>query len=101
MNSLSEHIRSLAQSSTTPQTLIDIAEDVQELEDENARYREALTPSADTKTAFIGEFTFAVERSDSLGSRYSEEQLVPWSTIKEIMGAINRRALNPTSAGDE
>ena len=42
MNSLSEHIRSLAQSSTTPQTLIDIAEDVQELEDENARLRDAL-----------------------------------------------------------
>ena len=37
MNSLSEHIRSLSRSSTTPQTLIDIAEDVQELEAENAR----------------------------------------------------------------
>ena len=74
---------------------------VNELEAENARLRDALTPSADTKTAFIGEFTFAVERSDSLGSRYSEDQLVPWSTIKEIMGAINRRALKPTSTGDE
>ena len=42
MNSLSEHIRSLAKSSTTPQTLIDIAEDVQELEAENARLRGAL-----------------------------------------------------------
>jgi len=42
MNSLSEHIRSLSQSSTTPQTLIDIAEDVQEMEAENARLRGAL-----------------------------------------------------------
>jgi len=39
MNSLSEHIRSLAKSSTTPQTLIDIAEDVQELEAEIARLK--------------------------------------------------------------
>ena len=41
MSNLSQHIRSLAQSSTTPQTLIDIAEDVQELEAENARLRDA------------------------------------------------------------
>ena len=47
MNSLSEHIRSLAQSSTTPQTLIDIAEDVQELEAEIARLRDALKEVAD------------------------------------------------------
>ena len=47
MNSLSEHIRSLSQSSTTPQTLIDIAEDVQELEAENARLRDALKEVAD------------------------------------------------------
>jgi len=36
MSNLSQHIRSLAQSSTTPQTLLDIAEDVQELEAINA-----------------------------------------------------------------
>jgi len=47
MNSLSEHIRSLSRSSTTPQTLIDIAEDVQELEAENARLRDALKEVAD------------------------------------------------------
>ena len=47
MYSLSEHIRSLAKSSTTPQTLIDIAEDVQELEAEIARLREALKEVAD------------------------------------------------------
>ena len=47
MNSLSEHIRSLAKSSTTPQTLIDIAEDVQELEAEIARLRDALKEVAD------------------------------------------------------
>ena len=47
MNSLSEHIRSLSQSSTTPQTLLDIAEDVQELEAEIARLREALKEVAD------------------------------------------------------
>ena len=47
MNSLSEHLRSLSRSSTTPQTLLDIAEDVQELEAEIARLREALKEVAD------------------------------------------------------
>ena len=41
MSNLSQHIRRLAQSSTTPQTLLDIAEDVQEIEDENSRLRDA------------------------------------------------------------
>ena len=36
---LSEHLRSLSRSSTTPQTLLDIAEDVQELEAEIARLK--------------------------------------------------------------
>ena len=47
MSNLSQHIRSLAKSSTTPQTLLDIAEDVQELEAENRRLREALSAVLD------------------------------------------------------
>ena len=75
MNSLSEHIRSLAQSSTTPQTLIDIAEDVQELEAENARLKLLAQSAVDY---------YAVN------SQHPSE-------AHDIL----REALNPTSAGDE
>ena len=75
MNSLSEHIRSLAQSSTTPQTLIDIAEDVQELEAEIARLKLLAQSAVDY---------YAVN------SQHPSE-------AHDIL----REALNPTSAGDE
>ena len=75
MNSLSEHIRSLAKSSTTPQTLIDIAEDVQELEAEIARLKLLAQSAVDY---------YAVN------SQHPSE-------AHDIL----REALNPTSAGDE
>jgi hypothetical protein len=64
---------------------------------------EALTPSAETKAAYIGEFTIAVERivnedlepedeSDAAPDPY-EHIMVPWTTIKEIMAAIRARAM--------
>ena len=52
MGNLSQHIRSLVQSSTTPQTLIDIAEDVQELEAENARLNTELKLSKKDATFY-------------------------------------------------
>ena len=55
MNSLSEHIRSLSRSSTTLQTLIDIADDVQELEAENARLLDALKEVAELMPNCIGK----------------------------------------------
>ena len=51
------------------------------------RLREALTPSAATKFAYIGEFSFQEE--------YSDECItldVPWTTIKDIMKRIFDRA---------
>jgi hypothetical protein len=57
---------------------------------------EALTPSGDTKAAYHGEFKFDVpldgydedgEILEGLKSVY-----VPWTTVKEIMAAILRRA---------
>lgn len=69
---------------------------------EAERLREALTPSAETKAAYIGEFTIAVERrfnddgevdDDSEGSDPYDHIAVPWTTIKEIMAAIRARAL--------
>lgn len=61
------------------------------------RLREALTPSGDTKAAYMGEFAFNIP--DSHFDEESEEFVecsrkvyVPWDTIKEIMAAIRALA---------
>lgn len=60
------------------------------------RLREALTPSGDTKAAYIGEFSFGITRTgeDDEGDpcEFTETVPVPWTTIKEIMAAIAARA---------
>lgn len=48
----------------------------------------ALTPSANTKAAYIGEFSFRIEEENR-----SRLVTVPWDNIKEIMAAIRARAL--------
>jgi len=63
---------------------------------------EALTPSGETKAAYIGEFTIAVERHVDEDGEVDDEAeghadpyehiTVPWTTIKEIMAAIRARA---------
>ncbi len=61
------------------------------------RLREALTPSGDTKAAYIGEFSMGV----TLRTRHEEETRsvqIPWTTIKEIMAAIRARATSETPA---
>ena len=60
----------------------------QGLIDEIHRFEAALTPSAGTKAAYIGEFKFKVPLFDDDGNEYTQEFLVPWTTIKEIMAAI-------------
>lgn len=55
------------------------------------RLEEALTPSGDTKAAYMGEFSFGLTRMDEAGDEYSEKVYVPWTTIKEIMAAIAAR----------
>lgn len=71
----------------------------------------ALTPSAATKAAYIGEFTIAVERivnedeepvDDGADAPDPYDHIqVPWTTIKQIMAAIRAFALptpkEPTS----
>lgn len=63
---------------------------------EIARLREALTPSASTKAAYIGEFSFMVDDLgvDEDGDTFEcqREITVPWTTVKEIMAAISARA---------
>lgn len=60
--------------------------------DSHHRLVEALTPSGDTKAAYMGEFAFSLQRVDEFGDEYSEKVYVPWDTIKEIMKAIRDRA---------
>lgn len=63
------------------------------LEAENEKLREALAPSADTKAAYIGEFSFDHEIYDlEKDCPISTRIIVPWTTTKEIMAAILRRA---------
>ena len=71
---------------------------VDALEAENARLREALEPSGDTKAAYMGEFSFQITEvySDPDTDEHIERQrkiYVPWTTIKEIMSAIAARAI--------
>lgn len=56
------------------------------------RLREALTPSAATKAAYMGEFEFQ--------SGAGITHCVPWSTIKEIMKAISDRAVLASEGGE-
>jgi hypothetical protein len=53
---------------------------------------EALTPSAETKAAYLGEFKMSLVRTDECGDEYTENVTVSWDAIKEIMAAIRTRA---------
>lgn len=53
---------------------------------------EALTPSADTKAAYHGEFKMQVVEEDGDGGERVRDIVVPWTTVKEIMAAIALRA---------
>ena len=82
--------------------------DATERSSENARLREALTPSGHTKAAYHGEFDFNI--TDTVFDPDAEEFIevqrkiyVPWTTVKEIMAAILARAVlePPTSTEGE
>ena len=64
---------------------------IEALEAENARLREALTPSVDTEAAYKGDFSFGVTLRAGNEEDY-RRITVPWTTIKEIMAAIRARA---------
>lgn len=53
---------------------------------------EALTPSAETKAAYIGEFHVRLPDTDEDGNECVREINVPWTTVKAIMVAILARA---------
>lgn len=56
------------------------------------RLREALTPSGETKYAYIDAFSWTDWVPDENGIEQGHERVVPWTTIKEIMAAIRARA---------
>lgn len=60
--------------------------------EDTQRVREALTPSADTKAAYWGEFYVGVTLRAGREEDYRRVQ-IPWDSIKEIMAAIRVRAL--------
>ncbi len=59
-------------------------------------FTEALTPSAETKAAYIGEFKFDLEVAHDPETWETMKVDVPWTTIKEIMSAIRARAERPS-----
>jgi len=71
-----------------------LARQAEALQRENAGLREALSPSGETKAAYIGEFRFPYTVWDPHGEfEITHNVAVPWTTIKEIMAAIRARAL--------
>lgn len=62
-------------------------------EQREAGLREALTPSADTKAAYIGEIKFPVcVGTDDDGDEIWSDVTVPWDVTKAIMAMILARA---------
>jgi len=66
--------------------------ELHDLRAEVKRLRAALTPSADTKGAYSGEFYIEEEVLDEDGEPRILKIPVPWTTIKEIMAAIRAQA---------
>ena len=56
--------------------------------DQLERTHAALTPSADTKSAYMGEFQFRFPAYDADGVERMFTPSIPWTAIKDIMSAI-------------
>jgi hypothetical protein len=63
------------------------------------RYKEALTPSCETKAAYMSEFSIDFPMFDENGDEFTQQVTVPWTTIKDIMAAISKRAETKTQKG--
>lgn len=66
--------------------------------DQLERTHAALTPSVETKAAYMGEFQFRFPAYDSDGIERMFTPNIPWTAIKEIMSAIAERALATADA---
>ena len=63
------------------------------------RLRAALTPSVHTKAAYIGEFRMDFTELDEFGEERTVRVDIPWTSIKEIMRAIEKYADEQTGDG--
>jgi hypothetical protein len=77
---------------------IDNARDMLALRAEIDRLTEALTPSADTKAAYMGEFYWEEVYMDDDGHDVVRKIPVPWTVIKQIMAAIRTRGAQQKDA---
>lgn len=64
--------------------------------DQLERTHAALTLSDETKAAYMGEFQFRFPAYDADGHERMFTPNIPWTAIKEIMGAILMHATAPT-----
>jgi hypothetical protein len=62
------------------------------LKAEVERWKEASTPSAETKAAYWGEFHIEEDATDEDENLTTRKIAVPWHVVKEIMAAISARA---------
>ena len=85
-----DDLRKLAQSERSQRQSLEAAIAAKDAEIE--RLKEAMTPSAETKAALMGEFTVPLPEIDEDGEEYIRRINVPWTTVKEIMTAIRARA---------
>ena len=78
------------------------AQALRALQQEVERLSEAVTPSGETKAAYHGEFKFQVtqwrENDDEEWEEFLADITVPWTTVKEIMVAIQARSALTGSA---
>lgn len=68
------------------------ADEIARLRAENERLKGALTPSGETKAAYIGDFSIPLPIINEDGDEEVLRPNVPWTTIKEIMKAIMKYA---------
>ena len=78
------------------------------MEESRARYisafkhlTAALTPSPETKAAYIGEFQFLFPVKDDEGKEVRYTPNVPWVTIKQIMDRIHEAGLAAHHAANQ
>jgi hypothetical protein len=88
-------------SATYPPVVLALIARVRELEEDRKLLIEALTPSAETKAEYIGEFKFSQDVSDHEGGSYTQSYTVPWTAVKEIMAAILSRTNRRVLKGDK
>lgn len=60
---------------------------------------DALTPSSETKAAYMGEFYFPLTGTDESGNEVTVLVGVPWAAIKDIMAAIRAHAYPKRQTG--